>query len=798
MAQTTLQFISQVKLGELRRQRALLLDAYDRIGLEATVGSEVDGLRVLYHGLRGVRVAGKPMHPDLGNLEFVLNGADPSAETVAFWRGRLEAEARAGRLRADIVYLFGALLGEWGDDATPAGFREERRQAHETLRQQARTPSPETDHRPLFDEVFAGLRDRLPQAADRIAEAIDRSIQHGSYAVGGLADVAQNIYEPAAIRAEARRFLNDHVLQSQFDDALRVVTRDPREWAWPVGGVTTRALWTRNKWRLYPDLSLVQLSVLNSFGRFWAWAVEVAYSDAATRLDRLARLQKLTELNAPEVIVENEKRMLRQVEESIDLGWYEPADPWDETPTVPASVEDFTHGVASRRATAQMELRLPHAGGYYEGYGANRVVHLVHAEVRTLRAAFPGTPLYVVKFDIANYFATIPHDVLIEMLGRLGLTEDGLAAVRRFLAVPHRVDGQVVPAVRGVPMNQHLSHWLAEYLLRLMERHIHQSVRVRIIRQTDDVCLLAPDATQIAAAWEAAQRFLKACGLDVNAEKGGALAIGADLPPGLPAGGPRWGLLELTVAGEWGVHEEALQTFLSDTQKHIAARPALLGRVTLYNAHLRFLTTALGLALDLGDVHRAAVGVALRRFEAEAFGPGVSVVAGLRAGIAERYLNGTGLGHLPESWMYWPITAGGLSLRSALVLEGQYREGLEARRKERVEAPAERPADWQAGDTDWLAFYEDQLAEVTPAKPKESKVMRTLVEDFIARGREISGGKQESLSDYWRWVLCLYGPEILDKFGTFRFLLTDLVPLQLIHEQLLNDSSLDGHPWDSG
>ena len=63
--------------------------------------------------------------------------------------------------------------------------------------------------------------------------------------------------------------------------------------------------------------------------------------------------------------------------------------------------------------------------------------------------------------------------------------------------------------------------------------------------------------------------------------------------------------------------------------------------------------------------------------------------------------------------------------------------------------------------------------------------MKALVDDFIARGQEISGGKQQGLSDYWRWVLSVYGPEILDRFGTFRFLLTDLVPLQLIHEQLL-------------
>jgi hypothetical protein len=109
-----------------------------------------------------------------------------------------------------------------------------------------------------------------------------------------------------------------------------------------------------------------------------------------------------------------------------------------------------------------------------------------------------------------------------------------------------------------------------------------------------------------------------------------------------------------------------------------------------------------------------------------------------------------------------------------------------------VPVPVSRPSNWQHGDARWSAFYEDQLRTVEPGRPKESKTMKALVDDFIARSQEISGGNQEGLSDYWRWVLCVYGPEILDKFGTFRFLLTDLVPLQLIHEQLLRDNSFEG------
>ena len=58
--------------------------------------------------------------------------------------------------------------------------------------------------------------------------------------------------------------------------------------------------------------------------------------------------------------------------------------------------------------------------------------------------------------------------------------------------------------------------------------------------------------------------------------------------------------------------------------------------------------------------------------------------------------------------------------------------------------------------------------------------METLVTDFIKRGAEVSAGKQQNLAPYWRWILYLYGPQIREQLGTFRFLITELVPLQII------------------
>ena len=165
-------------------------------------------------------------------------------------------------------------------------------------------------------------------------------------------------------------------------------------------------------------------------------------------------------------------------------------------------------------------------------------------------------------------------------------------------------------------------------------------------------------------------------------------------------------------------------------------------------------------------------------------------MAGLGATIRERFLPDAGTARaIPEGWVHWPITAGGLGLMNPLITAGQYAEAY--RRRQPVATPGARTAGWDLQANEWGVYYGGLLERVEPIEPAETKVMKTLVEDFIARGSDLSAGRQRGLTSYWRWILCTYGPQILRRFGTFRFLITELVPLQLISRQLVQDSSLD-------
>src|SRR4051794_39909007 len=113
-----------------------------------------------------------------------------------------------------------------------------------------------------------------------------------------------------------------------------------------------------------------------------------------------------------------------------------------------------------------------------------------------------------------------------------------------------------------------------------------------------------------------------------------------------------------------------------------------------------------------------------------------------RAAIRERFLSDVGRpATIPEGWVHWPITAGGLGLMNPLVTVGQYAEG--DRKRKRVAIPGACTVGWDLLANEWGVYYGSLLESVDPIEPAETKVMKTLVDDFIARGSDLSVGRQQ-------------------------------------------------------
>jgi hypothetical protein len=797
MSQPTVQFITRMKLRELHRQRDLLRDAYGRIAVEADAGgtSPAQRMRRLYQGLRGVKFAGRPLHPEIVNLEPLLAEADTggvSADVVALWQRRLEDELAAGRLRCEFVYLFGGLLEEWARDDVADPQAEQAQQERDRQVELTLTEPPPSRHVEVLGPLLDGLGPALADLARKFPGASAKV--HGAISdpelTAVLERVAQDSYHAPRLRQEAAGFAARAEARRDLLDALNLLMAEADDWDWPADGFEAEAVWTRNKWRVYLREDLPTACLLALLGQRWAAQLNWLIADRSQLDRRRAKLNRLVAMNGPAAMIGKERRLLKDAELRAELGAMEPADPWAD-PADPAADELDSDSVAGQRAAAVRGLRrfpTRDVGANYEGI--NLAVRLSHAEVQLAREAFPDWPLYVLKADLRDFYPSIPHDVLLYLLRRLGMTAADLGFFTHFLRPPVRLGGEARGrAARGVPLVDHLSGLLAELLLRLLDRHVYQGAKVRMVRMVDDICILAPTADTIAAAWHRLQEFCAACGLAVNEEKCGAVCIGpGTLPPDLPRRLPRWGMLELTEAGDWRVNAETFDAHLAQARERVAAAPSVFSKVHQYNANARVLSLTLALAGNLGPAHRAGVASAIHRFHLEFFGPGRGVVAGLTGEVRRRFLQGGEATVIPESWVYWPMSAGGLGLHNPLIPLAQYAEGSrDLKRSERAEGP---DAAGDEGGDEWAALFQAACAVITPATPAETQVMKTLTVDFIQRGRDISGGKQTDLSAYWRWVLTLYGPEILARFGTFRFLITELVPLQLISGRWVQETSL--------
>ncbi|MBX3246706.1 MAG: hypothetical protein KF901_05930 [Myxococcales bacterium] len=778
-------FIAQRKLGELKRYRARLFAEYDAVEAAASAASTpVERLRALYDGLRSIQVSGQAIHPEVRNLDAVLFGADDEAQLalVAQWIERLEAIVRQGRARADAITLFGGLLGERldADRSTPTSG-----DAVAEGLAIAGSDGPPVDLPAVVRRLEASLGEaELARARAMVAEHSARSLEPS--AAGDVASLLGRL----AARRELPRATRDllrglaasdpekgpSALAKELGAALTLAWEDLD--AWRPAPIALTPSWARTRWRVAPRMRIVDLVLTELIGE----AVDdiVTRVGGHARVNRLARSRRLIELSAPEVIIANERRMLDQTSDLRGLSrpffWRGGERPPEGAS--PLEAFDAAGPIGRRRMGALLSIASGALDGEYEGYGDGdtaiaQAFALVGAELALARALRPAEPAVVIKTDLRHFFPAMPHALALGLLRWLGTDPRLVDAVERVLSAPLG-PAEEVPR-RGMPLRLGLSRALGSLVMAALVGSVRAAADVIAVDLVDDLVLIARSNEEAVAAWEALRAFVSDAGLELNEDKTGSVCVGGERDPRLPLGPVRWGMLELDASGGWRLDDQAIDGFAEISRARIEAHGALLDRVAMYGEQLRYLSTWLAPAADLGPDHGEAVQRAVARFDAMSFGGGqVGLRAMLRAELSSRFLDGDALG-LPDAWLHWPITAGGLGVPHSGTELASVRAARAAR--EPVPRPAAPPSE---RDPDWAAWYQHRLELVEPVEPEETPEGAALVERFIARGAKVRGEPQDDLAPVWRWVLATFGPSILTHFGTFDFLRSDLVPLDVI------------------
>jgi hypothetical protein len=801
MFNQTERFIAGMKLRELRKQRDDLRATYDRLSADlAASGDDADRLRRLYDGLREVKFAGRALHPDVANLDVLLTELrlQGSSALLTHWQAALERELEQGRRRSEFVYIFGALLDEWAAASTDDSEAEARSSFAAAMFERLASPNPASN----FDAVLeAAQPEQLPPRSPK-KDPIRADVEEFEL-TETLRRLMGNPYGTPELRAEAGRYIEDRALQNELRDALTIMLSNLEGWTWGEA-VPTYTVWMRSKWRLLLNPDLATAALLNLLAERWNTALQ--NQTGVKVLQHLKRLHQQISINPSKTVNDRELRLMREAAEATrGQLWIDQFDPWG-TAAPPLDFRTATDdtlrpylltlfgevgSVIGTRFSYWNELqqeRIRAYGDTYENGAIFRALRLLNADMRVTRDALPGQPIFVLKADIEQFYPNISHEVILSLLRHVGIEENDLQFFARYLAVPmQNAAGEVVTARRGLPINEPLSHVLADLLLRLMDRFVTRTARVQIIRAVDDITLFALDADELAKGWEALNTFFAACGLTLNESKCGAVGIGAPLPDSLPptlaTKRPTWLMLRLDEDGEWRVDEALYAELLATTRARIERERALLGKVEIYNEAIEFLLASLALDVPLGEVHRTDVYRAIAAFHGGFF-ESEGIASGLIAAIRER-LGVDPAVSIPEGWLYYPITAGGLGLRQPFIVLARY-EGTLKERPLMPPVPTEAVTEgWTRVKSSWGTYYNSLHELIIQAEPTAVDLFEARIEDFIARGDKISGGAQGGyLSSYWRWMLYTYGAQILEAFGTFRFLITELVPVQLILRKL--------------
>ncbi|MCA9578404.1 MAG: hypothetical protein H6726_10605 [Sandaracinaceae bacterium] len=782
-------FIAATQLAALRDQRDALTAAYDAIEADAARAAAmglVARVRALHEGLATLTRAGEPLHPDLPDLDALFHGHDlglASADAASGWEARLVRELMHGRARSQVAYLFGTVAGELAVASAPAP------EAADAFLGRMAEPPDRIDVEALRRELRAiGLDARADEVAARFGsdfhvvppseEAHPTGPRLSVAVVEELRRVVGDAERSAAVRAEAAALTpgdestwHESPTVRALGDALSLrLMEDPRAWRWPEEGVAVRAVRTADRTRFHPDMSLLDVVAFETVGRWFDDALaDVFFTDHATRRGRLA---KLTELAAPPIILANERAALAR-----PLGLLNDPRVVDE--------EVAVGSVTLERDVRRSELAAAghESGAYGAGYGEGTaaVARLVDAEVALRRARDPVAPVYLIKVDVRDCFASIDHEALDVALEVLGVPAPWRAWVRDFVRVPFRASSGVTRATRGVPLNTRLGRRLAEVVLAAAEltlRSRHPDVLT--LRLVDDFALVAGSGSHVVAAYDELRAALAHLGLALNLDKSSAVAVGDPAPPPIEEavwGSARWNLLELGASGTWRLSETGLAELLTRARAELE-QPALVAALRAYNAHVRF---GLSSVVSRGHLrccpetgegsHSRIVQELTRRLEAEV------ADGGLHAFI-DRALEARGATDLPRAHRFWPVTAGGLGLVDPLLLLGQLVPLPPSCPRPAGTVSAEGGA--AEDDSAWGAFYATSGRNAEVREPREGTVGEALSRAFVARGGRLSGGAQATLTPYWRWVLAVHGPSILEAFGAYTFLDERLVPRALL------------------
>ncbi|KDR81914.1 hypothetical protein GALMADRAFT_135307 [Galerina marginata CBS 339.88] len=716
----TLQFITEIKLQELEKQRlayqahAKVIDEAKALGKKGDVLQQVEVLAKAVKSWTGSgalnsnKIVGGTLH--LTNLEFWLQQAkkDPSfsREIAQGWANTLEVHIRHTIKRFDAAKLFGNLFNEWlssgdsvalayqagpddpegaletssdvaGTQTTGSEFVEVGRK--EMYEQKEKFVSIVFDDHPIDVEKLKAYLEGLFESEEgtKALEKLRKEIKDFSYWLQRRAittsDVKNTIKGLLASglmdeekRTTLKAFQENPTVLEEVASVLKMRMASLDSWSWPKEGILVEFRRHLNgKYRAFTDPEIIDALLLHHIGV--EWQVKI-------------------------------KQALLRVFDS--KAWIRPVPPTHkvkEHRTEQLRGDDGTSSIEAERNLARREhfflTQLQQEASKHNPYDdlvdapaekdptlvgpaliKQKLLHIMTTECY-LNTALHGSHVSLCS-DLEWFGPSLPHTSILTVLEFLGMSKTWLKFYKAFLAAPIRFPGENEPRVRkrGTPISYSLSTLCGEVVVFVMDFAVNQRANgLYLYRMHDDLWLWDADCKKVADGWTEMKKYAALVGLKFNEKKTGSAVVGpeSEHTAQLPTGDIRWGFLKFDPKESRFVFDQnQVDQHIVEMRRQLTSTSSIFGWVNAYNKYMAFFMRNFGgiPANCFGQAHVVSMIDTLARIQRELFPDAAETRTGGAIGYLRKTLKDRfGATDLPEGYFYFPIGSGGLELRNTML-----------------------------------------------------------------------------------------------------------------------------------